>query len=292
MTAITSEVVITLPSAAYSRTMTATTRSRPPGAGPLLREWRARRRRSQLDLALDAGVSARHLSFVETGRGAPSRELLLALADALEVPLRERNALLLAAGFAPSYPATDLEDDQLRPVRDALQHLLTAHQPYPALVVDRWGDVRLTNDAVPPLLDGVAAELLRPPINIYRLALHPDGLAPRIRNLADWAGHLIDRLARQQRQTGDHRLAELLEEIRGYPAGRTPADPADPLRDVLITLRLDHPAGELNLISTVTTFGAPHDVTLAELGVEAFFPADDASRETLHRLAGPEPNRA
>jgi transcriptional regulator with XRE-family HTH domain len=262
-------------------------RSRPPGAGPLLREWRARRRRSQLDLALDAGVSARHLSFVETGRAAPSRELLLALAEALEVPLRERNAMLLAAGFAPSFPATDLADDQLRPVRDALQHLLTGQLPYPALVVDRWGDVQLTNAAIAPLLVGVAEELLRPPINIYRLSLHPAGLTPRIRNLADWAGHLVDRLDRQSRQTGDPRLAALLDEVRGYPAGRLPADHTDPLRDVLITLRLEHPAGELHLISAITTFGAPHDVTLSELGVESFFPADAATREILRALAEP-----
>ncbi len=264
---------------------TAHGRTRPPGAGPLLRDWRARRRRSQLDLSLDAGVSARHLSFVETGRAAPSRELLLALAEALEVPLRERNAMLLAAGFAPSFPTTDLAGDQLRPVRDALQHLLTGQLPYPALVVDRWGDVQLTNAAIAPLLVGVAEELLSPPINVYRLSLHPNGLAPRIRNLGDWAGHLVDRLARQSQQTGDPRLAALLEEVRGYPAGRTPADDSDPLRDVLITLHLDHPAGELHLISTITNFGAPHDVTLSELGVESFFPADAATRETLQRLA-------
>jgi transcriptional regulator with XRE-family HTH domain len=282
------------------------TRTRPPGAGPLLRDWRARRRHSQLDLALAAGVSARHLSFVETGRARPSRELLLALAESLEVPLRERNAMLLAAGYAPSYPASALSDAQLRPVREALEHLLAGHLPYPALVLDRWGDVQLTNTAVAPLLAGVAAELLEPPVNVYRLSLHPAGLAPRIRNLADWAGHLVDRLARQAHLTGDPRLAELLAEVRDYPAAREhpaasthpggpahpaagPADAAPLPGDVLLGLRLAHPAGELHLLSAITNFGAPHDVTLAELGVESFFPADAATRDALHRLAAESP---
>lgn len=250
----------------------------------MLREWRARRRRSQLELALSAGISARHLSFVETGRSRASRELLLSLAENLEVPLRERNALLLAGGYAPVYTATDLDSEQSPAVRAALDHLLTGHEPYPALVIDRWGDMQLSNRAVAPLLVGVGAELLAPPVNIFRLSLHPAGLAPRIRNLGAWAAHLIDRLDRLTRATGDARLAELLAEMRRYgPSARDMN--SRPEHDVLLPLQLAHPSGELNLHSTVTHFGAPHDVNLAELAVESFFPADEATRRILGELA-------
>src|ERR1700759_3380845 len=161
----------------------------PPRVGALLRDWRQRRRRSQLDLALDAGISARHLSFVETGRSRPSRRLLHALAEELEVPLRERNALMLAAGYAPTYAESDLEGADSQQAREALSHLLAGHEPYPAVVLDRWGDVVLTNRAVGPLLEGVDVALLAPPINVYRLSLHPDGMVSRIRNRAEWTAH-------------------------------------------------------------------------------------------------------
>jgi transcriptional regulator with XRE-family HTH domain len=258
--------------------------------GTLLRQWRQRRRRSQLDLALDTGISARHLSFVETGRSRPSRGLLLALAEQLEVPLRERNALMLAAGYAPTYAESDLDSADTKQAREALERLLAGHEPYPAVVLDRWGDVVLTNRSVGPLLDGVDVALLQPPINVYRLSLHPHGMVSRIRNRAEWTAHLGHRLARLARLTGDTRLAELLDEIRAYPGVATVLDdyqePA--AAELLLTLQLEHPAGELRLHSTVTSFGSPHDVTLSELTVESFFPADEATRQRLQRLSTPE----
>jgi transcriptional regulator with XRE-family HTH domain len=255
--------------------------------GALLRQWRQRRRRSQLDLALDTGISARHLSFVETGRSRPSRGLLLALAEQLDVPLRERNALMLAAGYAPTYAESDLDGEQTQQARNAIERLLAGHEPYPAVVLDRWGDVVLTNRAVGPLLEGVDAALLQPPINSYRLSLHPDGMISRIRNRAEWTTHLGHRLARLARLTGDPRLADLLDEIRNYPGV---ADALDDYREpatseLLLTLQLAHPAGDLRLHSTVTNFGSPHDVTLSELTIESFFPADDATRQRLQALS-------
>jgi transcriptional regulator with XRE-family HTH domain len=224
------------------------TNARPAG-GELLRQWRQRRRRSQLDLALETGISARHLSFVETGRAQPSRGLLHALAEQLDVPLRERNALMLAAGYAPTYAQSDLDSAEAESAREALQHLLAGHEPYPALVMDRWGDVMLTNRAVGPLLDGMDPALLSPPINVYRLSLHPDGLLNRIHNPDQWTAHLGHRLTRQARLTGDTRLAELLDEIRTYPGVAAAIDeyhePAT--AELLLTLRLSHPRGELHL---------------------------------------------
>jgi transcriptional regulator with XRE-family HTH domain len=254
--------------------------------GELLRQWRQRRRRSQLDLALDTGISARHLSFVETGRSQPSRGLLLALAEQLDVPLRERNALMLAAGYAPVYSESDLNGAEIELARDALEHLLAGHEPYPAVVLDRWGDILLTNRTVGPLIDGVDPALLQPPINVYRLSLHPDGLAPRIRNRTEWAAHLGHRLARLARLTGDPRLAQLLDEIRTYPGVAAAVDDyrESVSAELLLTLQLAHPDGDLRLHSTVTNFGSAHDVTLAELTVESFFPADAHTREFLQRL--------
>jgi len=232
-------------------------------------------------------MSARHLSFVETGRSQPSRALLHALAEQLEIPLRERNTLLLAAGYAPAYAQTDLDDAPASAAREALTRLLTSHEPYPALLLDRWGDVVLTNRSIGPLLDGVDPELLQPPINVYRLSLHPNGLAPRIRNRGEWAAHLGHRLIRLARLTGDARLARLLAEIREFPdVAAALEDQHEPVsRELLLTLHLDHPAGELHLHSTITSFGSPNDVTLAELAVESFFPADDATRELLQQFA-------
>lgn len=260
-------------------------------AGDLLRHWRVERRRSQMDLALDAGVSTRHLSYVETGRAHASPELLLALAEELEVPLRERNALLLAAGYAPAFTESDLDGAEAAVAREAVDRLLAGHEPYPAVVLDRRGDVVLTNRAIAPLLAGVAPALLTPPINVYRLSLHPDGLASRTRNRDEWAAHLGHRLARLARLTGDARLHTLLEEVRRYPGVAEALAAVRPGgRDaLLLTLELDHPEGPLSLHSTVTTFGSPHDVTLAELAIESFFPADAASRALLNRLTPPEP---
>ncbi|MGZ4481833.1 MAG: helix-turn-helix domain-containing protein [Gaiellales bacterium] len=253
-----------------------------PRVGPLLRDWRQRRRMSQMDLALEAGVSTRHLSFVETGRSRPSAEMVLHLAERLEVPLRERNELLLAAGFAPRYAARDFEDPALREVRDAVSRVLAAHEPYPAIAVDRYWNLIASNEALDPFLDGVAPELLVPPVNTIRLALHPDGVAPRILNLGEYRADLIERLDRAARLTGDPRLAELHEEMLGYPGERDwspggrdgPGDAA-----VAVGLRLGPPPGEdgpeLSFFSTITTFGTPVDVTVSELAVEAFFPADE-----------------
>jgi len=256
--------------------------------GALLRQWRQRRRRSQLDLALDTGISARHLSFVETGRSRPSRGLLLALAEQLDVPLRERNALMLASGYAPTYAESDLDSAETAQARDSIQRLLTGHEPYPAVLLDRWGDVVLTNRAVGPLLEGVDPDLLVPPINTYRLSLHPEGMISRIQNRAEWTIHLGHRLARLARLTSDPRLAELLAEIRTYPGVAATLDGVhDPTTsELLLTLVLTHPAGDLRLHTTVTSFGSPHDVTLSELTVESFFPADDATRQRLQALSG------
>jgi len=266
-------------------------RATPAGGGALLRHWRQRRHRSQLDLALDTGVSARHLSFVETGRSQPSRGLLLALADQLDVPLRERNALMLAAGYAPTYAESDLDSAQIQVAREVLEHLLAGHEPYPAVVLDRWGDVVLVNRAIDPLLEGVDPSLLDPPINVYRLSLHPDGLPPRIRNRIEWTAHLGHRLTRLARLTGDPRLSDLLAEVRAYPGVAAALDDYhEPVTaELLLTLQLAHPAGDLRLHSTVTSFGSPHDVTLSELTVESFFPADAHTRQLLQHLAGNEP---
>ncbi|WP_166665854.1 MULTISPECIES: helix-turn-helix domain-containing protein [Pseudonocardia] len=259
--------------------------SRNAGPGEMLRFWRARRRRSQMDVALAAGVSTRHLSFVETGRSGASRELLGALAEQLEIPLRERNALLLAAGFAPAYAERPLDDPDLAPVRAALEQLVAAHEPYPALVVDRWGDVQLAGRSVTSLLGGLDPVVLGPPVNVYRACLHPGGLAPRIRNLAQWREHLLHRLERQIRVTADPRLGALLAECRDYPAPPETALPSAG-SDVVLPMLLDTPAGTLAFHSTLTTFGAPHDVTLAELALETFLPADEATRAALQAMSG------
>ncbi len=261
-------------------------RAATPTVGDLLRHWRQEARRSQLDLASATGVSARHLSFVETGRARPSRALLLHLAEHLEIPLRERNALVLAAGFAPAYVESDLGAEHLRSAREALAHLLEGHEPYPAFVLDRWGDVLMTNRAAPLLLRGIEPALLAAP-NAYRIGLHPNGLLRRVREPAPWIAHLGQRLTRALRWSGDPRLAELLAEIRSYPGVADVLDARPDLahQELLLTVTLADPAGDLSLHTTVTTFGGPHDVTLAELAVESFFPADPATRARLHSAA-------
>jgi transcriptional regulator with XRE-family HTH domain len=249
------------------------------GVGPLLRDWRKRRRLSQLDLALEAGVSARHLSFVETGRSRPSADMVLQLADQLEVPLRNRNQLLLAAGHAPVFEQHELEDPEMEPVRQALQLILDGHDPYPAVVIDRSWEMLAGNQAVGLLTAGVAPELLEPPVNVLRVSLHPDGVAPRIANLGEWRGHLLDRLERQIALTADPALTTLLEELESYPAPERPAPRPEP--EIAVPLRLRSDAGELAFISTVATFGTAVEVTASELSIESFFPADAATAATL-----------
>jgi transcriptional regulator with XRE-family HTH domain len=259
------------------------------GVGDLLRDWRQRRRLSQLDLAVEAEVSARHLSFVETGRSKPSRELLLHLAEHLDVPLRERNALLLAAGYAPVYRATPIDASSMAPVRDALDKILAGHEPYPAVIVDRrWDLVSANAAALTILADGVAPDLLAAPANALRVSVHPDGLAPRIANLAEYSAHLMTRLHRQLVLSGDEALDALYEELRGYPGVAERASSAvDPADLLFVPLRLRRPDGpDLTFFSTLATFGTALDITLSELAIESFFPGDEATAAALHRRAG------
>lgn len=251
--------------------------------GPLLREWRQRRRVSQLDLALQGNISARHLSFLETGRSQPSRDMVLHLADQLEVPLRERNVLLTAAGYAPAFPARPLSDPALEAARQAVELVIQGHAPYPALAVDRHWMMVAANAAVPPLLAGVDPALLVPPVNVLRVALHPAGLAPRTVNLAEWRAHLLERLRRQVEQTADPVLLTLLEELRGYPVPQGPriARPARETAGVVVPFELATEAGVMAFFSTITVFGTPTDITLSELAMECFYPANAATAALL-----------
>ncbi|MBL8381593.1 MAG: helix-turn-helix transcriptional regulator [Burkholderiales bacterium] len=256
--------------------------------GDLLRAWRGRRRMSQLDLATEAEISARHLSFVETGRARPSREMVLTLAEALEVPLRERNALLMAAGYAPLFTERALADPALSPAREAIDAVLKGHEPFPALAVDRRWTLIGNNRAVDHLLEGLPADVLAPPVNVLRLSLHPRGLAPRIVNYAHWRAHLFARLKRDFDLTGDAGIAELIRELRAYPVpehARLAGRVETPAPAMVLPLSLASPAGVLNFISTVTVFGTPIDVTLSEIAIESFFPADAHTAEVLRALA-------
>src|SRR5215218_1119223 len=251
-----------------------------PPVGVLLRDWRQRRRLSQLDLALEAGVSTRHLSFVETGRARPSPEMVLHLADELEVPLRERNRLLLAAGYAPVYEERALDEPEMQHVHEAVQLVLDGHDPYPAVTVDRGWALVARNRGAGLLMAGLPEDLLAPPMNVLRASLHPDGLAPRIANLAQWREHLLTRLGRQAAVTGDAALRALHDELAAYPA--PPGDDEGTASsDVVVPLRLRIPGGELRFFSTVTTFGTPMDITVEELSIESFFPADRATADWL-----------
>jgi transcriptional regulator with XRE-family HTH domain len=242
-----------------------------------LRERRTRRHLSQLDLALRAGTTQRHLSFIESGRSVPGRKMVVRLAESLELPLRERNELLLAAGYAPVYPESSLDDPVLAPARTAIEHILRGHLPYPALVVDGSGGLIAANSAFDVITEGAAAELVGPGRNMYRLALHPDGVAPRILNLAEWARHILVRL--------DHQ-PELRAELAAYvPELEASAG----LLGFAVPLRLRSSYGELSLMTTVTTFATAVDVTLAELKLEAFLPADPATAEALAAAAGQAP---
>ena len=258
--------------------------TRPP-VGEMLRDWRSRRHLSQLDLALEAGVSARHLSFVETGRSKPSAHLLAGLAEHLEMPLRERNGLLLAAGFAPAFSQHDLADPELGPVRNAIDRLLDAHAPCPALVLDRhWGIVG-ANAAVAVLTEGAAPHLLEPPVNALRLSLHPEGMAPRIVNLGEWRSHILDALGRRAVVSGDPALSALHDELLAYPGGGGEGAPDPEVAEIATPLRLRHGDGELAFISTATRFGTAVDVTVSELTIESFLPADPATARLLRQEA-------
>ncbi|MFE1751000.1 helix-turn-helix domain-containing protein [Streptomyces anandii] len=255
------------------------------GAGPLLRAWRERRRVSQLELALRAGSSARHISFVETGRSRPSEEMVLRLAEHLDVPVRERNALLLAAGYAPHYPETPLDDPSLGALREGLERLIQGYEPYPALVVDATYDVVTANRGITMLLEGVPESLLAPPLNAMRLTLHPEGLAPRIRNLPEWRGHL---LAQMERQIALHRspeLRKLYEEVAAYPVPDTGGELPEPAGQVpyfALPMLIEHEGRVLSFVSSISTFNTPMDVTVAELAIETFLPADPATVKYLH----------
>ncbi|MBD0716197.1 helix-turn-helix domain-containing protein [Streptomyces sp. CBMA370] len=267
------------------------------GVGPLLRGWREQRRLSQLELALRADSSARHISFVETGRSRPSEEMILRLARHLEVPVRERNALLLAAGYAPRYAESPMDAPRLASLREGIERLLRGYEPYPALVVDGSYTVVAANRGIGLMLDGVAEHLLVPPLNAMRLALHPEGLAPRIRNLREWRRHLLDQMERQIALTRSESVRALHAEVAAYPAPegagdeRTvggPGDPGDPADQeapyFALPLRFEHDGRVLSFVSSISTFNTPLDVTVAELAIETFLPADPATVAYLRSL--------
>jgi transcriptional regulator with XRE-family HTH domain len=254
--------------------------------GALLREWRQRRRLSQLDLASEAEISTRHLSFLETGRALPSRDMVLHLAERLEIPLRERNLLLLAAGYAPVFQERSIGDPELQAARQAMELVLAAHAPNPAIAIDRHWSLVAANRSVAPLLAGVDGQLLKPPVNVLRLSLHPKGLAPHIVNLAEWRGHLLERLRRQIDVSADAVLVELLKELRTYPSPSLTSAPTVRANggDIVVPFRLRHGDRVLSFLSTTTVFGTPVEITLSELALESFFPADDVTAAVVKEL--------
>ncbi|MEU6367401.1 helix-turn-helix transcriptional regulator [Streptomyces sp. NPDC046931] len=257
-----------------------------PGIGPLLRGWREKRRVSQLELALRAGSSARHISFIETGRSRPSEEMVLRLAEHLEVPVRERNALLLAAGYAPHFPETPLDDPSMDALRAGVERLLQGYEPYPALVVDARYDVVAVNRGIALLLEGVPDRLLVPPLNAMRLTLHPEGLAPRIVNLREWRGHLLAQMERQIALQRSSALHALYQEVTAYPVpdrtGTEPRpEPDEPAPHFALPMRIEHDGRVLSFVSSISTFNTPMDVTVAELAIETFLPADPATVKYL-----------
>ncbi|TWC71740.1 helix-turn-helix domain-containing protein [Herbaspirillum sp. SJZ099] len=267
----------------------------PASLGDHLRHWRQQRRLSQLELACDAGISARHLSFIETGRSQPSAELLLRLAQQLDIPLRNRNSMLLAAGYAPRYRERPLDDKAMQQTRSAIEAILHAHEPYPALAVDGHWHMLMANRALAPLLQGVDGALLQGQVNVLRLSLHPRGVAPAIINLRQWRAHLLHRLSHQAAQTADPFLSALLEELAAYPdensfSAAQPAAAHDGGDAIAVPLRLHAPGApgnQLSLISTTMVFGTPQDITLSELAVETFLPADGGTAQALRdMLAG------
>ena len=255
--------------------------------GSLLRDWRKRRHLSQLDLACDADISARHLSFLETGRSQPSREMLLHLAEQLEIPLRERNGLLVAAGYAPVFQERPLGDPALQAARNIIDLVLAGHEPYPALAVDRHWSLIASNRTVPMIIAGVDAALLKPPINVLRLSLHPGGLAPRIANLAEWRSHLLARLRRQIDVSADPVLGQLFTELNGYPVTGGKKYEPETSRDyagVAVPFQFVTEGGILSFLSTTTVFGTPVDITLSELALESFFPANTSTADALRQM--------
>ncbi|OKK04348.1 XRE family transcriptional regulator [Streptomyces sp. CB03234] len=257
------------------------------GVGPLLRGWRERRRLSQLELALRADSSARHISFIETGRSRPSEDMVLRLAEHLDVPVRERNALLLAAGYAPRYAETSLDDPSLGTLRAGIEQLLAGYDPYPALVVDGSYTVVAANRGISLLLDGLPEHLLTPPLNAMRVTLHPEGLAPRIRNLREWRGHLLAQMQRQIALARSEPLRRLYEEVAAYPLPETAGDRDDreePAPYFALPMRIEHDGQVLSFVSSISTFNTPMDVTVAELAIETFLPADPATVTYLQSL--------
>ena len=263
------------------------TQTQAVGIADVLRQWRERQRVSQLELALRAGTTQRHVSFIERGRSVPGRGMVVRLAEALEVPLRERNAMLLAAGFAPAYPESKLDDAQLSPVRSALERILDGHLPYPAVITDRAADLVSANEAFLGLIDGAAPSLCEPHCNVARVLLHPDGLGPRVVNLDEWGRHVIDGLRRKSRRHPEAPLADLIEELESYVPPR-PRVPAPLHLGFAVPLRLREGDDELTLLTTLTHFATAIDVTLSELTLEAFIPADAATAAYLSR-AGQRP---
>ena len=278
------EAMTTFEQAAHALAPATAPATRESQVGKLLRTWRERRRLTQLDLALAADVSTRHISYVENGRSNPTSAMILHLSDQLDIPLRERNRLLLAGGYAPAYPEHELNSPPMSVVNDAINSMLGGHEPYPAVVVDRHWELVAANAASAVLTDGSAAHLLEPPVNVLRLSLHPDGMAPRILNLGDWRNHILHRLAHQEQTTGDAQLRELHDQLAAYPGGRQ-VIPGGGGPAIVVPLRYRTPHGDLSFFSTTTVFGTPLDVTVAELAIEAFYPADPATTEILKALA-------
>lgn len=256
--------------------------------GPLIREWRTRRRMSQLDLALEAGISQRHLSFIESGRAKPSRQMVLLIGERLGLPLREANRLLLAAGYAPGFVERGLDEPSMAPALAAVETVLKGHEPNPAFAVDRHWNLVLANAALAPFLAEVSdPSLLEPPVNALRLSLHPNGVAPRIVNFSEWRDHVVERLHRLNQAVADPVIVELERELRGYPVPRRLGPPAA-ARDyspIAVPLRIRMGDAVLSFISTVTVFGTPLDVTLSELAIESFFPADRDTADAMRALA-------
>jgi transcriptional regulator with XRE-family HTH domain len=253
--------------------------------GNLLKLWRERRRKSQLELSLDAEISTRHLSFVETGRAKPSREMILLLAENLQIPLRERNKILIAGNYAPIFSEKSFDDVSLAAVRTAIDLILQGHEPFPALAVDRHWNMVAANKVVPILLEDVSPKLLEDPINVLRLSLHPEGLAPKIRNFQQWRNHILKRLRKQTDDSADEGLEELFEELSSYKfEGKSNGKSTQANPEIVVPLQIESKFGLLSFISTTTIFGTPVDVTVSEIALETFFPADEQTREIFYKM--------